>query len=554
MNILKHILCSAAIIAFGCQLPALAQTPTEVVKIKYSDGVTDYIPTSDISQITFTHGIDTESPAFTKMDSTLTLMKALFPYSAAGGRHDDFGFPSLMLATDVMTADMYTLATGYDHFSNWAEYKTRNALYYFSPMTWLNLYSYVVGATEVLRELPTPSGDEEKLLAAQALGLRSFCYWVLAQLYAPNYSDAPDHKCIVLVNEENYDAARNGTPMELSTSRAVYERMVADITRAIEYLSESKLNPAHIDPAHAKRYIDLGTAYGLLARFHLTMHDYAKAAAYARRAIETSSARPLLPEYAGRPGFNDAKSGNWMWAITVDETDLCVQSGIVNRGSHLTSFSSKGYTSVGAFKQCGPALWDYLRSQEGDVRRNWFVDSRIENNYLNDYQRQHLASHFITYNPANINVKFDVYRSDIYGSIHAEDVPLMRIEEMYLIEAEGLAMSGRPAEGCEKLNAFVQTYRNPSYDFTNTVPENLQDEIYWQRRLELWGEGQAYFDMVRLGKDLDKYGDPYHYLQQLRIRGGSRFFQFALPTVSRPQIAGVEVVDDIPQPGWEWNE
>ena len=44
----------------------------------------------------------------------------------------------------------------------------------------------------------------------------------------------------------------------------------------------------------------------------------------------------------------------------------------------------------------------------------------------------------------------------------------MRVEEMILIKAEGLAKSGQEATAKQVLEDFVRTYRDPSY----TVPLN----------------------------------------------------------------------------------
>ena len=52
------------------------------------------------------------------------------------------------------------------------------------------------------------------------------------------------------------------------------------------------MDPAHINVTVAKRYINLGAAYGLRARYKLTMHRYADAAADASMAIEASSLFP----------------------------------------------------------------------------------------------------------------------------------------------------------------------------------------------------------------------------------------------------------------------
>ena len=56
---------------------------------------------------------------------------------------------------------------------------------------------------------------------------------------------------------------------------------------------------------------------------------------------------------------------------------------------------------------------------------------------------------------------------------------------MYLIKAEGEAMSNNP-NAKQTLENFVKTYRNPDYTCTASSAQEMQDEIWLQRRMELW--------------------------------------------------------------------
>jgi hypothetical protein len=77
----------------------------------------------------------------------------------------------------------------------------------------------------------------------------------------------------------------------------------------------------------------------------------------------------------------------------------------------------------------------------------------------------------------------------------AADFPIMRVEEMYLIQAEAAAMQDM-TRGQELLTAFAVT-RNPEFVSVATTQEDLQKEILWNKRIELWGEGLAMFDLKR---------------------------------------------------------
>ena len=106
---------------------------------------------------------------------------------------------------------------------------------------------------------------------------------------------------------------------------------------------------------------------------------------------------------------------------------------------------------IGATKGINTKL--YASIPATDVRKGWFLDAKGESPNLNRAQRGYLAE--IGAAPFT-NVKFDSYKSVPNQSISAQDLLLMRVEEMYLIKAEALAMSGQAAEGAKVLTDFVQ--------------------------------------------------------------------------------------------------
>ena len=64
------------------------------------------------------------------------------------------------------------------------------------------------------------------------------------------------------------------------------------------------------------------------------------------------------------------------------------------------------------------------------------------------------------------------------------------------------------SQGISLLTAFAKT-RDPQYvygehteTYYNTSTKAFQNECWWQRRIELWGEGFATFDIKRLNKGI----------------------------------------------------
>jgi hypothetical protein len=79
----------------------------------------------------------------------------------------------------------------------------------------------------------------------------------------------------------------------------------------------------------------------------------------------------------------------------------------------------------------------------------------------------------------------------------------MRAEEMILIQAEAAGMINE-ANGKTILQNFVTTYRDPSYN-VDAASRAFRDEVWYQRRVELWGEGFAMSDIMRLGKPVVRF-------------------------------------------------
>ena len=536
-----------AALAAGIAVSVRAQSK-EVIQIQYTDGITDYIPMEDVQRISFAEGVDTESDLYAQVNAAFDGLKA---YMTIAEGHCDFGYPALMLGMDSQTEDLITPYTGYNWFRPWSSYIFRCNSYP-AYMMWALMYMRIAEANKIIDTFQATE-DADKLLLAQAHALRSWAYWNLVQTYATNYYYGQNDPGVVILTGNQITGE-----FPLSTVAEVYDLIMNDINLAIGYLEDNAMAPAHIDAAVSKRYVDLAVAYGLRARYNLTMHNYGEAAVDARLAIEKSSARPLQLAPAAYPGFNDAKLGNWMWAITIEPTDRVVTTRIVNFTSHMCSLFDNGYTSVGAVRCCGDSLHRYLERQGADVRLYWFTDENGNNDHLTKAQQKVVRNSYENSGFNYINVKYDNYQCKIINPVPAADVPLMRIEEMYLIRAEGLAMSGDIAGARQILTDLVRTYRNPAYECACFDAQSLQNEIIWQRRAELWGEGLVLFDKLRLRLDLDRYGDRNcNSAEQFRIRGTSKFMHYAYPKMRYVQIQGFDYdsqCTDTPAAGEAWNE
>lgn len=406
-------------------------------------------------------------------------------------RHNDFGYPSVMLFTDQNGYDVVSEDNGYNWTGNSLDFSDRDYTSNESQIVWNDMYSIIRSSNNVISGIPADTDDPTlSFYLGQALSARAFSYWVLAQLYQFNYVGHQQELCVPIITEANVDdAAFEGTSR--ATVQEVYDLITSDLDNAVDLLTVAQ--EGGVTRAD-KRYVNLSVAYGLRARVNLTMQDWAGAASDATRAIETSSATPAGIEDVNRPSFSNIDESNWMWGIIISETDGVVTSGIVNWISHMGSLNW-GYANYSKGKQINKSLFESI--SETDVRKGWWLNEDLQSANLNEAEQGFMERTYSAYT----QVKFAPYNNTLQTSTNANDIPLMRIEEMYLIKAEAEAMSN--GDGIGTLENFIQTYRDPEYVYTAT---DFQEEIFRHRRIELWGEGLNWFDIMRYEVGVDRRG------------------------------------------------
>lgn len=413
-------------------------------------------------------------------------------------RHNDIGYPSVMLFTDSNGNDVISDDNGYNWTGNDLDYSDRSQTSLEGQMVWNDLYSIVFAANNVITGIdPATTNATEQFYLAQGLSARAFSYWVMAQLYQFNYKGNETKPCVPLITDENMEqAVTEGTPR--ATVQAVYAQINTDLAAAIDLLAQAQKGKV---VRKDKRYISLAVAYGLSARVNLTMHDYAAAATAANEAIKAAGDENLAPssiEAAKKPAFSSTKESNWMWGMIVSETDEVVTSGIVNWPSHMGSFNY-GYANFSGGRQINKLL--YAEIPTSDARRGWWLNTELKGVNLTDTQQATITRYGYS---AYTQIKFGPYNNVLETSVNSNDIPLMRVEEMYLIKAEAEAMSGQ--DGKSTLIKFIKDYRDPSYSFS---AGDVQEEVFKQRRIELWGEGLNWFDVMRLNKGVNRVGGGY---------------------------------------------
>lgn len=452
----------------------------------------EYILTQQVQQ--------TNDLVSSRADATFNGMytKTGAPGSVFGGsRPDDFGFIMMAFSNDIEAADIVLANSGYNWFSACGMLTSRNADYANPYIRYAAPYNTIAAANEILASYSEDSEDESTIYKiAQARAMRAFAYLNLAPYFQFGYAaGAEDLPCIPIVTEKTTEFTDNPR----ATVAEVYELIISDLDYAIGNLD----GYVRTD----KSRIDIQTAYGLRARAYLNMQEWGKAVADAAKAAEGYS--PATMDEAARPSFIDISEHSWIWGYDMTP-DIAMFNPYATSSAWIRSFSGDGYSAGTQVYACiNKILYDKI--PETDIRKGWWVDENLESpllatvtwngvsgNAIAPLEIDNVKMPFLPYT----NVKFGMY--NIGGTNNDEDWPYMRVEEMILIQAEGLVKSGAPEEGRRILEDFVRTYRDPGYS-ADAGGRSLEDEIWFQRRIELWGEGFSNNDTRRLNKPLVRF-------------------------------------------------
>ena len=239
----------------------------------------------------------------------------------------------------------------------------------------------------------------------------------------------------------------------------------------------------------------------------MNMEEWALAAADA-----ASAAAGYVPASVGdvsKPSFYDINEQNWIWGYDMT-ADIAMKNTYATSSSWIRSFSGDGYSAATQVYSCiNKLLYDQIPAS--DIRKGWWVNQSLESpllksvvwngvsgNAVAKLEIDDVKMKFLPYT----NVKFGM--SAVGGTLNDEDWPLMRVEEMILIQAEALLKSGSAGEARSILENFVRIYRDPTYS-ADEGGRSLEDEIWFQRRVELWGEGFSNSDTRRLNKPLVRF-------------------------------------------------
>jgi hypothetical protein len=339
-------------------------------------------------------------------------------------------------------------------------------------LIWNEMYELINSTNDLIERVEVSSFTDAAKLAftAEAHAIRGMAYHHLIREYAQAYVIDPNGPGVPIYTESaNIENGNTGNPR--ATVGEVYAQIRSDLEFASANLTIDRVE---------KWAINKNVADGLLARTYMFMGLYAEAAAAANDARNGWS----LNASSYNDGFNSLSSPEWMWGA---------------------DFSADQTLFFGGFS----SFWD------GSRYPAFFINENLVNQYSATDVRNTGTFTKVDDEPYYLTTK--IRPNDDFS----EDLVLMRVAEMYLIEAEALARSGNDADAAALLFE-LQSDRDPMAVASGNIGTALIDEILLEDRKERVGEGGPdYIQARRLGLTLTR--DTNHTIPIDLVRGDSRF-------------------------------
>ena len=306
--------------------------------------------------------------------------------------------------------------------------------------------------------------------AAEAKVLRALAHFDLVRIYGKPYTEDQGASLgvplVTGVLESNAKPAR-------STVAEVYTQVVKDLTEAIS----SNALATETEPG----YVSVWGAKAILSRVYLNMGDYANALSVAEDIIKNSGAALWTrDQYLKAWDASTPNESEFLFRLNVaGSTDSNDLNGIGNLQQR------DGYKEMVATKK----FVDMLTSDPEDVRNDMFLPATA-------------AKEVATY--GTNKVYLNKLRGQGGNLRNVTIVPIIRLSEVYLTAAECAFRNNDKTKAVEYLNDLVKN-RTTTVASLATVDNITLERILIERRKELIGEGQRYFDALRNNETITRY-------------------------------------------------
>ena len=341
--------------------------------------------------------------------------------------------------------------------------------------------------------------------AAEAKVLRALAHFDLVRIYGKPYTEDQGASLgvplVTGVLESNAKPAR-------STVAEVYTQVVKDLTEAIS----SNALATETEPG----YVSVWGAKAILSRVYLNMGDYANALSVAEDIIKNSGAALWTrDQYFKAWDASTPNESEFLFRLNVaGSTDSNDLNGIGNLQQR------DGYEEMVATKK----FVDMLTSDPEDVRNDMFLPATA-------------AKEVAIY--GTNKVFLNKLRGQGGNLRTVTIVPIIRLSEVYLTAAECAFRNNDKTKAVEYLNDLVKN-RTTTVASLATVDNITLERILIERRKELIGEGQRYFDALRNNETITRYTSEadkgWHKILSKEAQSFNRDFYKAIAAIPQAEI------------------
>ncbi len=455
----------------------------------------------------------------------------------------EFGYPAMMIIRDALTDCPYRAPTGnYNHFNSYWCSLTDFSVSSRMKQPWRYYYRMILNANNTIFAVEEPDNADEKIqrFYGNALVYRAMSYLDLMRMYEykqtgiaalDNEAQANGAFGLTVPIIDEHFGATNADNNPRVPFYVMYRFIMNDLNRAEQYLtgytrpSKVRADLSVVHAYKARLWLEIATrfqkypedlatqlaheddaAWTMYAPLGITSANdcYTKARDYAR--LVTAKYVPLTKTqwHSTTNGFNDMSVASWVFAISISTPDAvparvnCFQSNCVteyNRGYSRMQYKCYRRIDKNLYDQIGandwrkvtwidpadagrtprPAKYYTLLSDAEWADRNSYVGFKFRPNEGNNGDPDYTIALMVDY-------------------------PVIRVEEMYFIEAEAMAYADGLGAGVAALTSFMDNYRYEGGNYNITpagVDDFVDNYLVAQKRIELWGEGLAYFDIKR---------------------------------------------------------
>lgn len=364
------------------------------------------------------------------------------------------------------SAGQITVPSAIENVYSFNDLSDESVLAYFYSNSY-NLINQANLLLEFTDALTDATEAEKNQIKAEALTVRAYAHFLLSQVYGQNYSftDDASHLGIVYTSESLINGIKYPARETVANT---YTFIIDDITTALSLYSDTQILNG---PAYS--YFTATSAKALLSRVYLTKNDWQKAYDVANDIISNSGVNLVSSaDYIAQWEQADLPVSEILLEFSIPRTEEGGSSGSMSAIYGYTSSTSYG---------------NYVASED----------------LINLYETADIRKQLFLVQPIKTTVDLQSVDLNYYFTKKFQGNPgyvAFRLSEQYLIRAEAALKLNNLNQAKDDINVIRARVNATLLTETN----NLEDELFLERRKELCFEGHLFYDIARNHKNVNR--------------------------------------------------